>query len=36
MEKQRVVSGVTRDMNVVKVMLVDADRPGVAQRSFLH
>lgn len=35
MEKQRVVSGVTRDLNVVKVMLVDVpDRPGVAHSIF--
>lgn len=35
MEKKRVVSGVTRDMNVVKVMLVDVpDRPGVAHEIF--
>ena len=35
MEKQRVISGVTRDMNVVKVMLVDVpDRPGVAHEIF--
>ena len=35
MEKQRVVSGVTRDMNVVKVVLVDVpDRPGVAHEIF--
>ncbi len=35
MEKQRVVSGVTRDLNVVKVVLVDVpDRPGVAHKIF--
>ena len=35
MENKRVVSGVTQDLNVVKVMLVDVpDQPGIAHEIF--